>query len=60
MCLLEGLLSMNLDHVLEAIFVRLSVRDLDRCRLVSKSWLRILRRVVWGRASCRSECCQIS
>ena len=41
------LFEINAPHILQNVFLRLSPDDLDRCKLVCKSWNAFLRENIW-------------
>ena len=51
-CYIQSLFHRKLDHVLEKIFLMLSLDDLERCKTVCKEWNRFMKAHVWGSQSC--------
>lgn len=51
-CCIQWLFHLNLDHILEEIFLMLSLEDLERCKTVCKEWNRFMRAHIWGSRSC--------
>ena len=51
-CYIRWLFLLNLDHLLERIFLMLSLDDLENCKSVCREWNGFMKEHVWGSRIC--------